>query len=303
MPRLVLIAKNAYVWLDQLSKKYGRADHAARPDPRRGAGPAAAPGLHRPVADRRVGAQPRLAAHQADVGNPEAVASAYSLFDYAIADDLGGEAALREPAATAPGERGIRLASDMVPNHMGIDSQLGDRASRLVLSASTTARFPSTRSTGPICRGTSASASSSRTTTTTAPTRPSSSSASTEWTGSATLHLPRQRRHQHARGTTPRSSTTCKPEVREAVIQTILHVARQLPDHPLRRGDDAGQEALPAPLVPGAGHGRRHPVARRARPDARAVRRGHARRNSGARWWTAWPPKRPTRCCSPRRSG
>ncbi len=52
---------------------------------------------------------------------PDAVASAYSLDDYRIADDLGGEAAyanLRDRAWA----RGIRLASDMVPNHMGIDS-------------------------------------------------------------------------------------------------------------------------------------------------------------------------------------
>ncbi|MEO8572217.1 MAG: alpha-amylase family glycosyl hydrolase, partial [Chloroflexota bacterium] len=55
-------------------------------------------------------------------GNADAVASAYSLDDYRIADDLGGEAAyanLRDRAWT----RGVRLASDMVPNHMGIDSR------------------------------------------------------------------------------------------------------------------------------------------------------------------------------------
>src|SRR5205814_954845 len=55
-------------------------------------------------------------------GNAEAVASAYSLRDYAIAEDLGGEAAyvnLRDRAWAY----GIRLASDMVPNHMGIDSR------------------------------------------------------------------------------------------------------------------------------------------------------------------------------------
>ena len=54
-------------------------------------------------------------------GNPEAVASAYSLYDYQMAADLGGESAgqdLRDRAW----RRGIRLASDMVPNHMGIDS-------------------------------------------------------------------------------------------------------------------------------------------------------------------------------------
>ena len=54
-------------------------------------------------------------------GNQDAVASAYSLYDYRIAEDLGGEAAyisLRDRCY----RRGIRLASDMVPNHMGIDS-------------------------------------------------------------------------------------------------------------------------------------------------------------------------------------
>ena len=50
-----------------------------------------------------------------------------------MANDLGGEEAylnLRDRAW----QRGIRLGSDMVPNHMGIDSQLGGRASRLVPS-------------------------------------------------------------------------------------------------------------------------------------------------------------------------
>jgi len=55
-------------------------------------------------------------------GNPEAAASAYSLLDYNIAQDLGGNQAyqnLRDRAWA----RHIRLASDMVPNHMGIDSR------------------------------------------------------------------------------------------------------------------------------------------------------------------------------------
>jgi Alpha amylase, catalytic domain len=55
-------------------------------------------------------------------GNEDAVASAYSLDDYRIADDLGGEAALANLRDRASA-RGIRLASDMVPNHMGIDSR------------------------------------------------------------------------------------------------------------------------------------------------------------------------------------
>ena len=50
------------------------------------------------------------------------MASAYSLDDYRIADDLGGGAALAGLRARA-WSHGIRLASDMVPNHMGIDSR------------------------------------------------------------------------------------------------------------------------------------------------------------------------------------
>ena len=55
------------------------------------------------------------------MGDPEAIASAYSLDDYQIADDLGGTEGIENLCARAI-RRGIRLASDMVPNHMGIDS-------------------------------------------------------------------------------------------------------------------------------------------------------------------------------------
>jgi glycosidase len=122
MASTVLIAKSTYVWLDQLSKAYGRAvyrlDHV--PDEeldtlaRRGFNALWLIGVwERSRASERI---KRL------TGNPEAVASAYSLHDYVIAGDLGGAAAyenLRDRARA----RGIRLASDMVPNHMGIDSR------------------------------------------------------------------------------------------------------------------------------------------------------------------------------------
>jgi glycosidase len=55
-------------------------------------------------------------------GNPDAVASAYSLFDYQIAADLGGDPAYQDLRERA-WRRGIRLASDMVPNHVGIDAK------------------------------------------------------------------------------------------------------------------------------------------------------------------------------------
>jgi glycosidase len=56
------------------------------------------------------------------MGNPEAASSAYSLYDYVIADDLGGEEALQNLKQRA-WQRGIRMTSDMVPNHMGIYSK------------------------------------------------------------------------------------------------------------------------------------------------------------------------------------
>ncbi len=122
MPRLVLLAKSTYVWLDQLSKRHGRGIRTldAIPDEelttlaRRGVTGLWLIGLwERSQASERI---KRLR------GDPEAVASAYSLDDYAIAADLGGEAALADLARRA-GAHGIRLASDMVPNHMGIDSR------------------------------------------------------------------------------------------------------------------------------------------------------------------------------------
>jgi glycosidase len=122
MPRLVLAAKSTYVWLDQLSRSYGREIRTldAIPDEeldalaRRGI-----TGLWLIGLWQRSRASEKIKRWR---GNADAVASAYSLDDYRIADDLGGEAEhgnLRDRAAA----RGIRLASDMVPNHMGIDSR------------------------------------------------------------------------------------------------------------------------------------------------------------------------------------
>ena len=121
MPRTVMIAKSTLVWLDQLARRYHR--EVARLDqvPDEELGRLAAFGVNalwligvweRSPASRRI---KQLA------GNPEAAASAYAIHAYAIAHDLGGEEAWRRLSERA-GARGIRLASDMVPNHMGIDS-------------------------------------------------------------------------------------------------------------------------------------------------------------------------------------
>jgi glycosidase len=122
MPRLVLLAKNAFVWLDQLSKQFGRPittladipDHELDQIAARGFTGLWLIGLwERSAASKRI---------KQIMGNPDAVASAYSLYDYVIAHDLGGEVALEDLRQRA-WRRGIRLASDMVPNHVGIDGR------------------------------------------------------------------------------------------------------------------------------------------------------------------------------------
>ena len=65
------------------------------------------------------------------MGNKDAVASAYSLLDYSIAAELGGEKAFMDLKNRAR-QRGIRLCGDMVPNHVGIDAEWGNQTSRLV---------------------------------------------------------------------------------------------------------------------------------------------------------------------------
>ena len=56
MPRLVLLAKSTYVWLDQLSRRVRPRDPDARRDPGRGARRDRPARDHRPVADRAVAA-------------------------------------------------------------------------------------------------------------------------------------------------------------------------------------------------------------------------------------------------------
>ena len=121
MPRLVLMAKNVHVWLDQLSKQYGRRLTRLDEIPDEELDRLACWGF---TGLWLIGVWERSPASQRIkqlCGNPEAVASAYSIYDYQIAADLGGAAAFEVLKRRAAG-RGIRLASDMVPNHMGIDS-------------------------------------------------------------------------------------------------------------------------------------------------------------------------------------
>lgn len=121
MPRLVLVAKNTYVWLDQLSKQYQREIRTLDQIPDEELDLLAARGF---TGLWLIGLWERSRASQKikqRMGQQDAVASAYSLYSYDIAGDLGGWGALDNLRARA-WSRGIRLSADMVPNHMGIDS-------------------------------------------------------------------------------------------------------------------------------------------------------------------------------------
>lgn len=122
MTQLVLIARNTYVWLDQLSKRYQRPIRTLDQIPddelallqQRGLNGLWLIGLwERSKASQRI---------KQMMGNPEAAASAYALMDYEIATELGGWEALYDLRRRAA-RYGIRLAADMVPNHMAIDSR------------------------------------------------------------------------------------------------------------------------------------------------------------------------------------
>ncbi|HLB00447.1 MAG TPA: alpha-amylase family glycosyl hydrolase, partial [Bacteroidota bacterium] len=122
MPNVVLLAKNVYVWLDQLSRRFARK--ISRLDE-----------IPDEELDRIAGwnftslwligiwsRSPASEKIKKMTGNPEAAPSAYSVFEYEIAPELGGETAFGNLAHRA-WQRGIRLAADMVPNHTGLTSR------------------------------------------------------------------------------------------------------------------------------------------------------------------------------------
>jgi glycosidase len=121
MPNVVMIAKSTFVWLEQLSKKYQRHIHRLDQIPDEELHLLASRGI---TALWLIGLWERSTASRTIKrlrGHGDAVASAYSLKGYDIAQDLGGQEAfdhLKHRAAAV----GLRMASDMVPNHMGIDS-------------------------------------------------------------------------------------------------------------------------------------------------------------------------------------
>ena len=123
MPTVVMIAKNTLVWLHQLSEKYGRNCTRLDDIPDQELSPS---WLKRGfTALWLIGVWERSSASKRIkhiAGNVEAEASAYSLKSYRINPELGGQEALEALRIKAAPKSGIRLASDMVPNHTGIDA-------------------------------------------------------------------------------------------------------------------------------------------------------------------------------------
>jgi len=122
MANVVMIAKMVYVWLGQLSKTYQTEVHTLDQIPDAELDRLARWGFS---GLWLIGIWERSPASQRIKhigGNQEAISSAYSLYDYVIAADLGGEWALANLKKRCS-ERGIRLASDMVPNHTGLYSK------------------------------------------------------------------------------------------------------------------------------------------------------------------------------------
>lgn len=226
MPNLVLIAKSSYVWLDQLSKKYTRAitrldqipDEELDELRERGI-----TGLWFIGVWERSAASARI---KQMLGNSNAIASAYSLHDYQIADELGGADALASLKARA-WQRGIRLASDMVPNHMGIDSRWVIEHPQWFIQ-SNVPPYPSYSFNGPDLSSDP---------------RVTIQIDDHYWDRSDAAVVFKRYDRQYGQdrfiyhgndGTSFPWNDTAQlnylmPEVREAVIQTILHVARQFP--------------------------------------------------------------------------
>ena len=129
MPRLVLIAKSTHVWLDQLSRRYGRDIRTLDAIPDEELDRLARLGLHGPLAHRPVGALEGAPADQGLARQPGRGRLGLLARRLRHRRDLGGEDAwanLRHRAW----QRGVRLASRHGAQPHGHRLALGHRSTR-----------------------------------------------------------------------------------------------------------------------------------------------------------------------------
>ena len=147
MKGLVMMAKHTYVWLDQLSRRHGREIRRLDQIPDAALAELAASGV---TGLWLIGVWERSPASRdikRRMGNPDALASAYSVWDYVVADALGGRAAMDQLQERA-GRHGVRVGADMVPNHTAIDGRwVVERPDRFIQTDAPP--FPAYRFTGP----------------------------------------------------------------------------------------------------------------------------------------------------------
>lgn len=122
MPGVVLVAKSTHVWLAQLSQRFGTRVTTLDAVPAEALAELRQQGFN---ALWLIGVWRRSAASRKVKqlkGQADAMASAYSVMEYVVSPELGGEEALARLSERAA-RHGLRLASDMVPNHTAMDSE------------------------------------------------------------------------------------------------------------------------------------------------------------------------------------
>ncbi len=123
MPNLILLAKNTFVWLHQLSIKYEKNISRLDEIPEEELAELSKNGF---TGIWLIGLWQRSKISKKIKelnGDKDAIASAYSLYDYQISENLGGDYSydiLKEKAE----KYRLRIGCDMVPNHTGLDSKL-----------------------------------------------------------------------------------------------------------------------------------------------------------------------------------
>ncbi len=118
---LVLIAKNTFIWLYQLSEKYNKPIKHLDQIPIEEFESLRSFGINGLWLIGIWERSPASKIIKELYGKKDAIASAYSIYNYRITNNLGGEDAYLKLKSKA-NDAGLKLGCDMVPNHTGIDS-------------------------------------------------------------------------------------------------------------------------------------------------------------------------------------